>query len=128
MNRIEKEIRDGGDYTVGLNGVAVIENTFRMDFTIAEKWTRIGLEDTYKRAFAEWKKDIRYITALAIVMNHKGWEWYKFDHDSAIAKWYFDKWHELDAYILDCEGAGTDEETYKNFTPEEVEYFILATD
>lgn len=128
MNKIEQKIKNGGDYTVGMNGVAVVNNTFWADFSIAESFGQKAVEETFKRAFSEWKKDIEYITALAIVMNHKGWKWYGVDENSKLAKWYFERWQELDAFILACEGAGTDEETYKNFTKEEVEYFILATD
>lgn len=124
---VEEEIRKG-DYTVGLNGVAVVANTFASDFEIALMFGKLeGVEETYKRAFEEWKKDIRYITALALTMNHLGWKYY--ERNEKIGKKFFEKWHELDAFILDCDyDEETDEEHYKNFTPEEVHYFIRACD
>lgn len=124
---IEEEIRKG-DYTVGLNGVAVVANTFVSDFEIALMFRGAkGVEDTYKRAFEEWKKDIRYITALAITMNHLGWRYW--DEDKELGKKFFEYWEKLDAFILDCDyNEETDEENYKNFTAEEVSYFIKACD
>lgn len=124
---IEEEIRKG-DYTVGLNGVAVVKNTFALDFTISAMFRGAkGVEETYKRAFEEWKKDIRYLTALAITMNHLGWRYW--DEDKELGKKFFEYWEKLDAFILDCDyNEETDEENYKNFTAEEVSYFIRACD
>lgn len=125
MNKIEEEIRKG-DYTTGLNGVAVVANTFAQDFTIALMFGGLkGVEETYKRAFEEWKEDIRYITALAITMNHLGWKYW--DEDEKVGKKFFEHWEKLDAFILDGEEDGEDYK-YKNFTPEEVSYFIRACD
>lgn len=124
---IEQEIIKGGDYNVGLNGVVVINNTFNTDFKIAEMFGVEHVKDTYRRAFSEWKKDIRYLTALAITMNNKGWEWHK-DNDE-LADLYFGYWRELDQYILDGEETEDGEDyIYKNFTPDEVSYFIRAVD
>ena len=122
---IEEEIRKG-DYTTGLNGVAVVANTFAQDFTIALMFGGLkGVEETYKRAFEEWKKDIRYITALAITMNHLGWKYW--DTDEKVGKKFFEYWEKLDAFILDGEEDGEDYK-YNNFTADEVSYFIRACD
>lgn len=125
MEKIEEEIRKG-DYTTGLNGVAVVANTFVLDFTIALVFRGLkGVEETYKRAFEEWKKDIRYITALAITMNRLGWQYW--DKDKKVGKKFFEYWEKLDAFILDEEEDGEDYK-YKNFTADEVSYFIRACD
>lgn len=122
---IEEEIRKG-DYTTGLNGVAVVANTFAQDFEIALMFGGLkGVEETYKRAFEEWRKDIRYITALAITMNHLGWKYW--DTDEKVGKKFFEYWEKLDAFILDGEEDGEDYK-YKNFTADEVSYFIRACD
>ena len=122
---IEEEIKKG-DYTTGLNGVAVVANTFAQDFAIALMFGGLkGVEETYKRAFEEWKKDIRYITALAITMNHLGWKYW--DRDEKVGKKFFEYWEKLDAFILDGEEDGEDYK-YKNFTADEVSYFIRACD
>lgn len=50
MEKIEEEIRKG-DYTTGLNGVAVVANTFAQDFAIALMFGGVdAVEETYKRA------------------------------------------------------------------------------
>lgn len=83
------------------------------------------MEDTYKRAFEAFQDDIRYMTALAITLNHKIWAW--FEKDDALARVYDKLWRKIDAFILDGEEVG-DGYKYKNFTEEEVGYFIRATD
>lgn len=134
MTLVEEEIRRGGNYTTVPNGVALEKTTFWQDFTIAERISgRAGVEDTFKRAFEGWKEDIRYLTALYVIMNWKGGEWY--GKDNELAKLYFNKQAELDKFILDgeevvvCDDEGEHESIkYKNFTQDEVSYFYQATD
>lgn len=134
MTLVEEEIRRGGNYTTVPNGVALEKTTFWQDFTIAERVSgREGVEDTFKRAFEGWKEDIRYLTALYVIMNWKGGEHYGTDNE--LAKLYYDKQAELDRYILDgeevvvCDDEGEHESyKYKNFTQDEVSYFYQATD
>lgn len=125
MTSIEKEIRNG-DYTVGLNGVAVIENCFAQDIIIAGMFGASRLESYMKQAFEEWKKDIRYLTALAITANHIGWKYYN-EGQQGMSKMMFNWWHKLDAFILAGKSKG-DDYIYRNFTGEEVQYFIQACD
>ena len=47
------------------------KTTFWEDFTIAEHCGAEAIEDTYKRARAEWEKDRIYGTGPSIVLNHK---------------------------------------------------------
>lgn len=108
------------------NGTPIIANTFWQDFSIADRFGAGAVEDTYKRAFKVFKKDIGYMTAMAITLNHKIWAWY--EHDDKLARTYDKLWKEIDGFILDCENASEDGEKYKNFTPEEVGYYIRATD
>lgn len=128
MNKtsIELEI-EKGDYTRGLNGVAVVKTTFWSDFSIADAFGKRAVLDTYKRAFAGWKDNIEYVTALSITLNHKIWEHFEAGRQE-LAKLYDKLWKETDAYILACDNAGTDKEKYKNFEREEIRYYIHATD
>lgn len=126
MTRVEQEIRKGGNYNVGLNGVAVENTTFWLDFSIADKFGESAIRDTYKRAFEGWKEDIRYMTALCIVLNHKIWQLY--ETDDKLARVYDELWKQTDGFILECENAGTQKEKYTNFNQDEVAYFIQATD
>lgn len=125
MNSVEQEIRDGGHYTIGLNGVAVEDTTFWLDFSTADKFGERAVRDTYERAFDEWHEDIRYMTALCIVLNHKIWQLYK--TDDKLARVYDELWKKCDEYILDGEEDG-DDYKYRNFTADEVSYFVRATD
>lgn len=78
--------------------------TFWDDFTIAEKCGGISaIKDTYKRAFAEWKHDYKYLTELVMVLNHKIWQWYdgeKWDNGKSteIARVYNDLWQAAAKY------------------------------
>lgn len=127
MTDIEKEIRKSGYYDAMLNGVAVIDNTFHSDFSIAELFGgKNAIKDTFDRAFKSFKKDIRYLTALVICLNHRGHVFYE-GGDKDLAKLYFDLQHKLDAFILESKGFG---EKWKpiNFTENEIKYYLQATD
>lgn len=121
MNRIEENIRKSGDYYVGENGVAIINNTFYSDFTIADHFGKSAIKDTYRRAFRAWKEDIDYIVALSIALNHKGWSWW--ERDKEVGKLYFELWEELEHFVFEEKG-----EEYKNYTKEELNYYIRALD
>ena len=97
--------------------------TFYEDFSIAE---RIGgvkaIEDTFNRAFKEWKSDYKYLTELVMVLNWKMWRWADseedkiFDLDKLFYETYLKLWEQADAYA--CE----------NLKGEELSYFYRTTD
>lgn len=127
MNSIEKELREKEMYSVGLNGVAVIDNTFWFDFSVAEMWGERAIRDTYKRSLKCFKKDIRYMTALAIVLNHKSWQ-HADKGNKKLSELYVELYYDIDGFILDCVNAGTSKEKYVNFNEDEVGYYVRATD
>lgn len=92
--------------------------TFWNDFTIAEKCGGVpAIKDTYKRAFAEWKHDYKYLTELVMVLNHKIWQWYDDGGKHAeIARVYSKLWEEARDYA----------ETH--LKGEEMEYYWRITD
>lgn len=127
MNSIEEKIREGV-YSVGLNGVAVVDNTFWFDFSVADMYGMSAIKDTYKRSFNAFKKDIDYITALAITLNHKGWQHYE-QKDEKVSQLYFKLYEELDKFVLDGEWSDEkDDMEYKNFKSEEITYYVHALD
>lgn len=99
----------------------VIDNTFYSDFTIAERFGLMAIQDTYNRSFKAYKNSIEYLTALAMALNHKISIWHAVDGERA--KLYDKLWRETDMYIL--EG---DEDGFKNFTREEVRRYLRITD
>ena len=89
--------------------------TFWMDFTIADKFGVSAIKDTFKRAFAEWKTDYRYLTDLVLVLNHKIWEHYEKGNE-AFARVYNDLWEKADNYAC------------THLKGEEIAYFYRVTD
>ena len=62
------------------------QTTFWIDFTIADKFGYFAVQDTYNRAFKEWKDNYIYLTELVIVLNHKVWQ--HCDSDAVLAALY----------------------------------------
>lgn len=93
------------------------QTTFWGDFGVAdcfEKTNPGSIQDTYNRAFKEYKDDKIYGTELSMVLNHKIWEWH--EKNKEIAKIYDRLWRELDAYIMD------------HWKGENISYYIKTTD
>lgn len=88
--------------------------TFWDDFSIADAFGLNAIQETYNRAFEEWKSDYRYLTELVVVLNHKIWYWYL--HDEEIAKLYNALWQEADEYAI------------THLTDNELSYYYEVTD
>lgn len=88
--------------------------TFWTDFSIADVYGLDGIEDTYRRAFNEWKGNYKYLTELVMVLNHKIFEWYM--HDDERAELYEKLWRETDNYAVE------------HLQGEELQYFLNTTD
>ena len=91
------------------------ENTFFMDFSIADVFGANAVKDTYKRAFNEWKDDYKMLTALVVTLNHKIWQHYEAENNK-LALVYDELWKKADQYAYD---------TLKN---EALKYFLEVTD
>jgi len=59
----------------GVTGTAFsgykMKTTFWTDFTIADKFGASAVQDTFDRAFPEWRKNVVYLTELVLVLNWK---------------------------------------------------------
>jgi len=44
--------------------------TFCQDLLIAERFGTAAIRDTYKRAFRDWRSHYKYLTELAMTLNH----------------------------------------------------------
>lgn len=91
------------------------QTTFWQDFSIAEKFGKEAIIDTYKRARKEWGKDKIYGTELSMVLNHKCWLYYEV-HNLEISELYSDLWAEYHDWVLD------------NWKGEELAYYLKITD
>ena len=88
--------------------------TFWMDFSIADHFGLSAIADTYRRAFAEWKDNYKYLTELVMVLNHKIWQWYETDEEKA--RLYNDLWMKTQNY------------GYDNLKDDELTYFYRILD
>ena len=88
--------------------------TFWQDFSIAVGFGASAVEDTYRRAFEEWKTDYKYLTELVLVLNHKIWQHY--EHNDTLAQTYDRLWREADQYASDI------------LNGDELSYFYQTTD
>lgn len=91
-----------------------LKTSFWEDFSIAEKFGESAIKDTYRRAFAEWKDNVEFITELALVLNHKTWQHY--DRHSCLYSLYDELWCEVDQFA-----AGT-------FEGDDAAYYFQITD
>lgn len=89
--------------------------TFWQDFSIADAFGTAAIEDTFNRAFKEWRSDYRYLTDLVIVLNHKIWQHYEAGHEE-YARLYDKCWRIADQYA------------YENLKGAEMDYFFAQTD
>lgn len=91
------------------------KTSFWMDFSIADAFGVSAVEDTYNRAFNEWKNNVEYITELVIVLNHKLWQHYERSNDE-LGVLYNRLWEEADDWCMD------------NLKDDDLKYFLEVTD
>lgn len=94
---------------------ADFSTTFNMDFAIAENFGLPAVQDTFRRAFNEWKSDYRYLTDLVLVLNRRCWLHHN-NHNEELSKYYADRYYEARDYALD------------NLRGAEVDYYFQMTD
>ena len=88
--------------------------TFWEDFSIADKFGNEAVNDTFKRAFTEWKGNYAYLTEMVMVLNHKIWQWYK--KNILLAKLY-NQFYDMAAEYAE-----------NNLKGEELDYYYRITD
>ena len=88
--------------------------TFWEDFSIADRFGISAIEDTYVRAFGEWRFNYRYLTELVLVLNWKIWQHHEKNDD--FAKLYNELWLKTDEYAN------------STLQGKELEYFFRITD
>lgn len=91
------------------------KTTFWQDFTIADDFGVNAINDTYLRAFNEWKTDKVYITELVLVLNWKIWEHHE-KGDKKISEFYDKLWRETDEWCME------------NLKDDDLRYYLQTTD
>jgi hypothetical protein len=69
---------------------------FMVDFRIADRFGVKAIEDTYNRAFKEWKDNVEYFASFVMTLNHQIWFWYQ--KNDTIAKVYDSLWKKAHAF------------------------------
>lgn len=91
-----------------------LQTTFGDDFSIADRFGLSAIQDTFNRAFEEWKNNYKYLTELVLVLNHKIWQYHETRPDMAIL--YNTLWTQTDLYAKE------------NLKDDELSYFYEVTD
>jgi hypothetical protein len=73
------------------------KTTFWQDFTIADAFGIDAIQETYNKAFEEWKDNYIYLTELVMVLNHKAWQHF----ENGKAGIYTTLYYKTDTYALD---------------------------
>ena len=91
------------------------QTTFWSDFGIAEPFGEKAVEDTYNRAFREWKNDKVYLTELSMMLNWKLWQHYDKGNEK-MARLYDKLWKQTDKYAM------------SHLKGDDLQYYIRTTD
>ena len=76
-----------------------LQTTFWNDFSIADRFGLSAIQDTFNRAFKEWKENYKYLTELVLVLNHKIWQYYETRPE--IATLYNPFWAKASQYAME---------------------------
>lgn len=68
---------NGGNKDTGY----IFKTTFWQDFKTADRFGVKAVQDTFDRAFKEWKDKPIFLTELVLVLNWRCWEWYETNDD-----------------------------------------------
>ena len=91
--------------------------TFCRDFMMAEVYGVAAIRDTFNRAFAGWKHHYKYLTELAMTLNHRLHYWFNaVGEDDERTKLYSELWERTDAW------------GYNNLKGEELSFFLSVLD
>ena len=91
------------------------KTTFWTDFSIADAFGEKAVEDTFNRAFNEWKNDKEYVTELVMMLNWKIWS-------------HHDKGNEKMARLYDKLWTKADKWAMTHLKGDDLKYFLRTTD
>lgn len=99
----------------------ILENGYEVktalwnDFSIADRFGVNAIQDTYDRAFKEWKDNVEYFTELVLILNWKIWQHYE-QGNKELAQRYDTLWRDTDQYAVD------------NLKDDDLKYYLRTTD
>ena len=72
-------------------------NGFMQDFRIADRFGKAAVDDTFKRAFDEWKDNVEYFASFVMTLNHL--IWYHYENGNMERSRQYDRlWKKADAW------------------------------
>lgn len=90
------------------------DSTFYADFSVADCYGVKAINDTYNRAFNEWKSNYKMLTELVGALNHKIWYWHQVNNEYSML--YDQLWRKADSYGCD------------NLKDDELKHFLYVLD
>lgn len=91
--------------------------TFCRDFMMAEVYGVAAIRDTFNRAFAGWKSHYKYLTELAMTLNHRLHYWFnEAGEEDERTKLYSELWQRADEW------------GYNNLKGDELSFFLRVLD
>ena len=91
--------------------------TFCRDFMMAEVYGVAAIRDTFNRAFAGWKSHYKYLTELAMTLNHRLHYWFNVaGEEDERTKLYSELWQRADEW------------GYNNLKGDELSFFLRVLD
>lgn len=90
------------------------KTTFYTDLSIADRYGKNAVIDTYNRVMKYWSEDVVFITEFCMALNWKIWEHY--DAKSPLVETYDTLWRKCEDWC------------FKHLKGEDLEYFIRTTD
>lgn len=90
------------------------KTTFWNDFWIAIYFGKEAVQDTYDRAFNEWKSSIEYVTEMVMVLNHIGDMLYS--QDRAMSLFFYELYEKCNDWC------------WENLKGDDRDYFFRVTD
>lgn len=90
------------------------KTTFLNDFLIADSFGDQAIQDTFNRAFKEWKNNVVYVTELAMVMSWQSCSWYEKNQTRSFL--YADLYHKVDDWCMN------------NLKGDDLDYYIKTSD
>lgn len=91
-----------------------LKTTFWQDFTIADAFGESAIEDTFNRAFNEWKNNLIYMTELTMVMSWKSCGHYSNNYSYSML--YAELYRKADEWCMN------------HFKGNELKYYLDTTD
>ncbi len=92
-----------------------MKTTFWFDFSVADKFGKGAVKDTYNNGLEYAQTDVHYYAEFVLVLNHKIWQHYKAGN-KAMATLYDELWRKADRNAYNVFTGEEEQAIYFNMT------------